>query len=355
MTLVDEASVHSTKMQTLPPGHALYQMAMGYFVPRALAFVAQLGIADLLKDGPSSAADLAAATQTHAPSLARVMRLLTSVGVFVELPDGMFTLTPLGETLRADVPDSVRALVLMFCGVGVQDAWRDLEACVRTGEPAYRRIAPGVESPYVLMAGIPELTALFDEAMATVASWSAAAVATAVDFTAFGRIVDVGGGNGALLIGLLKAYPHLLGVVFDQPHATERARQQFIASGLANRCEVVAGDFFKGVPQGADAYLLRHVLVDWDDDRAATILRNCRAAMTGHEQVMILEGIYPSQIRPSDVCREAASQDVNMLVCTGGRLRTEEDFRALLAESGFQLSRVVPTTADVSVILGEPA
>lgn len=355
MTLVDEASVHPAKVETPPPGHALYRMSMGYFVPRALAFAAQLGIADLLKDGPRSAVDLATATQTHAPSLARVIRFLTSVGVFAELSDGTFTLTPLGETLRADVPDSVRALVLMFCGDGVQDAWRDLEACVRTGEPAYRRIAPDVESPYVLMAGIPELTALFDEAMATVASWSAAAVAAAIDFTVFKRIVDVGGGSGALLIGLLKVYPHLRGVVFDQQHATERARKQLAAAGLTNRCEVATGDFFSEAPQGADAYLLRHVLVDWDDERAATILRNCRAAMAGHGQIMILEGVYPSQVRTSDVCREAAGQDVNMLVCTGGRLRTEEDFRALLAASGFRLSRVVPTTADVSVILGEPA
>lgn len=355
MTIVDKASVHPAKVQTFPPGNALYQMAMGYFVPRALALVAQLGIADLLRDGPRSADDLATATQTHALSLARLMRLLTSVGVFAELPDGTFTLTPLGETLRADAPDSVRALVLMFCGAGVQDAWRDLEACIRTGEPAFRRIAPGVESPYVLMAGIPEMTALFDEAMATVASWSAAAVAAALDFTAFGRIVDVGGGNGALLIGLLKTYPHLRGVVFDQQHAVQRAQQQLAAAGLASRCEVVAGDFFTGVPQGADAYLIRHVLVDWDDERAATILRNCRSAMAGHGQVMILEGLYPSQIRPSDVCREATGQDVNMLVCTGGRLRTEEEFRTLLVASGFRMSRVVPTIADVSVMLGEPA
>src|SRR5262249_12905 len=158
--------------------------------------------------------------------------------------------------LRADAPGSVRALVLLFAGVGVQDAWKDLEYCVRTGDPAFRRTAPGEQSPYALMVGSPELTALFDEAMATVASWAAAAVAAAIGLCAFGRIADIGGGNGALLIGLLKGYPRLRGVVFDQPHAAARARGRVVAAGLADRCEVIAGSFFEEVPCGADAYLL---------------------------------------------------------------------------------------------------
>jgi hypothetical protein len=342
--------------QALPPGHALYQMARGHFVPRALALAAKLGLADLLKDGPRGARDLAAATQTHAPSLARVARLLASAGVFAELPDGTFALTPLGEPLRADAPDSVRAVVLLFAGVEVQDAWKDLEYCVRTGDPAFRRTAPGAASPYELVAAAgPELTALFDQAMATFAPWTAAAAAAAIDFSAFGRVVDVGGGNGALLIGLLKACPELAGVVFDQPHAAARARERVAAAGLAGRCEVVAGSFFDGVPAGADAYLLSHVLVDWDDERAAAILRNCRAAMPRHGQVLILEEVYPARVGPSDECRAAAAVDVLMLVCTGGRQRSEAEFRGLLAASGLRLSRVVPTAAGVSVVQGEPA
>src|SRR5262249_55044210 len=151
--------------------------------------------------------DLAAATQTHAPSLARVVRLLASAGVFAELPDGTFALTPLGEPLRANVPGSVRALVLLFAGVEVQDAWKDLEHCVRTGEPAFRRIAPDAASPYALMANSPELTGLFDEAMATFAPWTAAALVAAIDFSAFGKVADIGGGNGALMIGILRGCP----------------------------------------------------------------------------------------------------------------------------------------------------
>jgi O-methyltransferase domain len=340
--------------EALPPGHALYQMAMGHFVPRALALAAKLGIADLLKDGPRSASDLAVATQTHAPSLARVARLLASVGVFAELPDGTFALTPLGEPLRADAPGSVRALVLLFAGVEGQDCWKDLEYCVRTGDPSFRHTAPGTD-PYALMARSPELTALFDQAMATFAPWTAAAVAAAIDFSAYGRVVDVGGGNGALLIGILTACPGLAGVVFDQPHAMARAREQVAAAGLTGRCQVIAGSFFDDVPPGADAYLLCHVLVDWDDERAAAILRNCRAAMPRHGRILILEEVYPARIDPSDACRGVAAIDVLMLVCTGGRQRSEEEFRGLLAASGFRLSRVVPTAAGLSVVQAEPA
>jgi hypothetical protein len=189
--------------------------------------------------------------------------------------------------------------------------------------------------------------------MATFAPWTAAAVTAAIDFSAFGRIVDVGGGSGAILIGILKACPALGGVVFDQPHTAARARQRVAAAGLAGRCEVIAGSFFDTVPPGADAYLISNVLVDWDDERAAAILRNCRAAMPAHGQVLILEEVYPPRVAPSDECRGVAAIDVLMLVCTGGRQRSEEEFRSLLAASGLRLSRVVPTATGASVVQGE--
>jgi hypothetical protein len=190
--------------------------------------------------------------------------------------------------------------------------------------------------------------------MATFAPQTATAVAAAVDFSGFRRVVDLGGGNGALLIGLLKAYPGLTGIVFDQPHATARAQDRIAAAGMAPHCEVIAGSFFDQVPRGADAYLLCHLLVDWDDEHAAAILRNCRAAMPLHGQLLILEELYPSRVELSDACRGAAANDVLMLVCTGGRQRSEEEFRALLAASGFRISRVVPTSTDISVVQAEP-
>jgi hypothetical protein len=165
--------------------------------------------------------------------------------------------------------------------------------------------------------------------------------------------VDVGGGTGGLLIGILKAYPGLAGILFDQPHAAERARQQVAAAGLADRCQVVGGSFFAEVPHGAGAYLIKNVLVDWDDERAAAILKNCRAAMPPHGQVLIIEDVYPARIDQSAQSRRATANDVLMLVCTGGRQRSEAEFRDLLAVSGFRLTRVVPTAARVCVIQGE--
>jgi hypothetical protein len=165
-------------------------------------------------------------------------------------------------------------------------------------------------------------------------------------------VVDVGGGNGALLIGILHAYPHLHGVAFDQPQAAERAQKEIAASGLADRCEAVGGDFFQAVPHGADVYLLKHVIHDWDDGRAVTILKNCHRAMGEHGKLLIVEGVYPARIDHSLASRGAAANDVNMLVNTGGRQRSEPEFRALYDAAGFTLLRIVPTQAGVSVIEG---
>jgi len=188
--------------------------------------------------------------------------------------------------------------------------------------------------------------------MATFAPITSAAVAAAYDFSAFGTIVDVGGGNGALLIGILKANPNLRGIVFDQPHAANRATDKIAAEGLSSRCHAGGGDFFKEVPSGADACVVKHVIHDWDDARAVAILKNCRRAMGPNGKLLIVEGVYPPAIDQSDASRGAAANDVNMLVCTGGRQRSEAEFRALYDAAGFKLTRIVPTTARVCVIEG---
>lgn len=336
-----------------PPGLVLYRMAIGHYVSRALDLAARLGLADLLKDGPRHYGEMAEASQTHAFSLNRVLRLLSSVGVFEELEGGRFALTPLGEMLRSDVPGSMRASVMLFAGVGIQDSWKDLEYCVRTGEPAFRRTDPDAD-PFDLIARNPEDAALFDKAMATFAPLTAAAVVAAYDFSGLGKVADIGGGNGSLLIGILKANPAMRGIVFDLPHVAERAKQQVEAEGLADRCEVIPGSFFDGVPSGADAYLLKHVIHDWNDERAAAILEQCRAATPAAGKLLIVEGVYPERIDQSFQSRGAAANDVNMLVCTGGRQRSEAEFRELLTASGFQMTRVVPTQSSVCVIEGEP-
>jgi O-methyltransferase domain len=336
--------------RSLPPQLVLYQMSTGHYVSRALHLAAKLGLADLLKDGPRQYGELAQATAMHAPALNRVMRLLASVGVFEEQENGTFALTPLGECLRVGVPGSMRASVMLFGGPRIQDAWKDLEYCVQTGEPAYRR--RGVTDPFDDAARDPEETATFDAAMADFTRLAAIAVAAAYDFAPLRTVVDVGGGNGALLIGILSAYPALHGTVIDRPAAVERARQQIADAGLADRCDAVGGDFFKAVPSGGDAYMLKHVIHDWDDARALTILKTCHRAMVANGRLLLIEGVYPPRIDPSLESRGAAANDVNMLVCTGGRQRSEAEFRALFDAAGFRVTKIVPTPAGVSVIEG---
>jgi SAM-dependent methyltransferase len=336
----------------LPPGSILYQLAIGHYVSRALHLAAKLGVADELAAGPRTAAALAAATGTDAAALRRVLRLLVSAGVFSEGGDGAFALTPLGEALRSDVPGSARAMVLLFAGIGIQDAWKELEYCVRTGQPAFRKQSPDGDA---FSSFDPEQAAIFDAAMATFAPQSAAAIAAAYDFSRFARVVDVGGGNGAILIGLLGAHPKLHGVVFDRPQVAEGARRRIAEAGLAERCEFVAGDFFASVPAGADAYLAKHVIHDWDDAKATAILRSIRRAMKPGARLLLAEGVYPPHVDTSLPSRGAAANDVNMLVSTGGRQRSEDEFRALYDAAGFALEKIVPTASPaICLVEGVP-
>jgi O-methyltransferase domain/Dimerisation domain len=335
--------------QELPPPFVLFRMVTGYYVSRAIHVAARLGIADLLAEGPRDHDELAKATGTHADSLRRVLRLLASAGVLLEEEDGKFALTPIGACLRSGVPGSMRAAALLFGGI-TQQAWGDLLHSVETSEPAFRR-AFGMD-PFDYMAEHPDEAANFDAAMADFTRHIAIAVTTAYDFSAFRRIVDVGGGNGALLAGILAANPPLTGVIFDLPNVATRATARLRELGLAGRCESVGGDFFKEVPSGGDAYLLKHVIHDWNDDRATEILRTCRRAMGAEAKLLIVEGVYPPRIDQSDESRGAAANDVNMLVCTGGRQRPEAGFRSLCDAAGFRLTRIVPTQTPVKVIEG---
>jgi SAM-dependent methyltransferase len=321
-------------MQEIPPHFALFSMVTGYYVSRALYVVARLRIADHLREGARSVDDLAIATGAHAPSLKRVIRLLVGAGLFTEDVDGRFALTPIGACLRADVPGSMRAAALLFGGITWQ-AWSDLLHCVETGEPAFRRVF-GLD-PFDYMARHPDEAANFDAAMADFTKQIAAAVVAAYDFSPLRRIVDVGGGSGALLGGILKANPTLAGLLFDLPEVADRAVAPMRELGLTDRCEIVGGDFFKTVPAGGDAYLLKHVIHDWNDDRAAAILRTCRRATGPEAKLLIIEGVYRPRIDQSDESRGATANDVNMLVCTGGRQRSEAEFRSLFEATGFQV------------------
>jgi hypothetical protein len=338
--------------QDVPPPFALFRMISGFYVSRAIHVMARLGIADILSNGPADAEELARRTKTHAPSLKRVLRLLVAAGVATEDERGQFGLTAIGVCLRTDVPGSMRAVALLFGGI-TERAWGELLYSVETGEPAFRRVF-GKDS-FAYLAEHPQEAANFEAAMSTFTAPIAALVATAYDFSGVRHVVDVGGGNGTLLAGILKAHPHLKGTLLDLPEVVERACPSPRELGLADRCEVVGGNFFAQVPEGADAYLLKHVIHDWNDDRAAAILQACRRAMPHAAKLLIVEGVYPQRIDQSDASRGAAANDVNMLVCTGGGQRSEAEFRKLYAGAGFTLSRIIATDLPyASIIEGVP-
>jgi O-methyltransferase domain/Dimerisation domain len=333
---------------TSPPGHALLQLTFGYWVSQAIYVVAKLGVADLLREGPKSGEELAMATGTHAPSLSRVMRALASIGVFAEVEGGRFRLTPLAEGLRTGVPDSVRALAIML-GEESYRAWSELLYSVKTGQPAFDRVY-GVRR-FEYFGEHPDAAEVFNEAMTALFGRVHTAVVKAYDFSGFDTIVDVGGGNGSLIILLLRANPRATGVLFETPAVVEDARRRIEAAGLAARCATVAGDIFESVPEGADAYVLAHVIQSFDDDRSVAILRTCHRAMAGRPKLLLVEPV----ISPGNEASFAKLLDLQMLVVTGGRQRTEAEYRALLGSAGFRPTGVIPTESGESVVEAVPA
>jgi SAM-dependent methyltransferase len=330
----------------------LLHLAGGFHVARALYVAAKLGVADLLADGPKSSAELATATGTHRASLERVLRLLTCAGVFSQDDEQRFGLTPTSMPLQSNAADSLRDVILFQLGEEAHRAWGELVQSVRTG-------ATGFEQAFG--AGVWEYRAhhahygeLFDRAMSAVAATHIEAVLAAYPFAAFRRVVDLGGGIGTFLIALLSAHHAMHGVLFDLPHVAASARQQIANAGLARRCEVQTGDLFAGVPPGADAYLLSRVIHDWDDTRARAILQNCRRAMPQGGKLLLLERVLPGAPARSPAARAHLVSDLNMMVMNGGRERSEEEYRTLLAASGLGLVRVTPTTTEVSVLEAEP-
>jgi hypothetical protein len=329
-----------------PPALALLQQALGFFISRAICVVARLGIADLLKDGPLDTETLAAAAGVHAPSLYRVLRTLASVGIFAEGDDGRFGLTPRAEPLRSDAPDSIRAYILLLDEEWYSGPADHLLHCVQTGRPAFERVH-GADF-FTFLARDPGATAVFDAAMTSRSVQENDAIASAYDFSGLGTVVDVGGGHGSLLAAILRANPGLRGVLFDRPQVVAEAGHQLEAAGLGGRCEVVAGDFFESVPAGGDAYILKRVLHDWDDERAGAILRTCHRAMPEQGRLLVIELVLPPGNEPS----LGKLFDLLMLVDLGGRERTKADFQTLLAGAGFELTAVTPTPSLVSVVEG---
>jgi len=326
-----------------PSPPVLFQMATGYWVSQAIYVAAKLGIADLLKDGPQSCVALAASTGSDAPSLFRLMRALSSVGIFSQLGRERFALSRLAESLQTEVRGSLRAMVITIGEIHYQ-ACGNLLHSVQTGSPAFNNVFGASLFDY-LRQNVDAADA-FNQGMANVSSMLAYAVLMAYDFAGISSIVDIGGGQGNLLGRILQFNPEMRGTVFDTPSTIERTKQQLGDNAWGGRSSYVTGDFFTSVPEGADAYLLCGVIHDWDDDRAITILRNCRSAMTKNSRVLLVDMIVPDAVSASF----SKFLDLNMLVMNGGRERTKAEFCALLEAADYKVTRIVPTMAPHSVI-----
>lgn len=327
----------------------LLQIIGAKWMTQAVYVAAELRLPDLLANGTKSPDELAKATESHAPSLRRLLRALVTLDLCTEREDGSFELTPMGALLRSDREDSLRAWAV-YCGKYQWPTWGNLLYSVQTGESARERLIGTAGFEYLNQDS--ERAEVFNRAMAELTRRVAREVARAYDFTGMSQIVDVGGGHGELLSAILGTYPHLRGVLFDLPHAIETARPFLEQAGVIKRCEWVAGSFFDAVPGGADAYLLKSIIHDWDDERSVAILKTCREAMTPAAKLLLVERIIPEGLEASPQHQSVAAADLNMLVGPGGRERTEADFKALLNAAGFRLSQVLSIGPNSGVIEG---
>jgi len=331
-------------MNVPEPLQQIMRMVSGYWTSQVLYVAAKLGLADLLQEGPKTAEDLASATQTHPRSPYRLLSSSASLGLFAQDEQKRFSLTPLSDWLRSDVPGSQRATAVIV-GDLLYRAWGELLSTVQTGRPAFEKVH-GL--PFFEYLGQnPEQASVFDEAVAG-HGWATTAILEAYDFSGIRVLADIGGGNGSAIAAILKKYPDMRGILFDLPGVAERAKQNIEAAGVADRCQVTGGSFMAAVPTGADAYLMRHVIHDWDDEKSATILQNIYRSMGNDGKLLVGEYVMPSDNTPS----MARGSHLVMLVISGGQERTEEELRALYERAGFRLTRIVSTKVGICVIEG---
>jgi SAM-dependent methyltransferase len=327
----------------------MIDLISGFWIARAVYLAAKLGIADHLHDQSRSAAELAELTGTHPPSLYRVLRALASVDVVEEDDRGRFALTHLGATLRTGMPGSLRAFAISELGEDHYAAWGEALHSVQTGGIAFDHIFGMPVWQYY--AQHPANARIFDESMTGITQMIEAAVLAGYDFAPYAQVVDVGGGHGGLLAAILRTNPKAKGVLFDAPQVVAGAAARLESAGLAGRCEWIGGDFFDAVPTGGDLYILKWIIHDWNDEQSLDILRNCRRAMNPGGKLLLVESVIPRGDEPY----LGKLIDLVMLVMTGGRERTEGEFRDLLAAAGFRLTQVIPTRSPSRVIEAVPA
>jgi len=345
----NDAHQNSSPVASLPADSdlnvRLRQMIAGYQVTQAIHVAAVLGVADLLKEGPQSAAWLAEQTGSNEEALYRLLRSLESIGIFAEVEPRRFALTPLAELLRTDAPESVHAGAVMHGQDWFWRPWGRLLDSVKTGNPTFEAVVG--KKFYELLQSDPEARAIALRAM-TVASVPAAV--STYDFSRASLLVDVAGGDGTVLSAILLSQPQLSAVYLDRPSMLEVATRNLAAAGVKDRCQLVTGNFFESVPTGGDVYLVCQTLHNWDDPPAAQILATCRRAMTDGSTLVVVERILPR----GHVSHGGPLIDLNMLVLMGGRERTEDEYEALLAKAGFRMTSARPAPYGNSFIEAEP-
>lgn len=332
-----------------PPEVALTQMIMGSIAAQSIYVAAKLGISDLLVDGPKTVEELASATNTDAPSLYRVLRALSSFGVYFEEENKTFRLTKFAELLGSDSPKSLRDVAIFMGEDWHWNVWGRTLFSVQTGKPAWAEV--NGQDPFPYLQANPDKARIFDKAMSSLSNLAITAVVDGYDFSGLETLIDIAGGQGRLLTGILESQPSMRGVLFDLSHVLEGAREVVKGSTAAERVEFASGDFFESVPGGGDAYIMKHIIHDWDDERAITILKNIKQAMNDGGRVLLVESV----IEPANQPDFGKLMDIEMLVSPGGKERTEEEYKDLFARAGLRLTRIIKTQSPYSVIEGVAA
>ena len=335
--------------QELPPHAVMIQMATAYWVPVAIHAATKWRVPDLLKDGPRTAAELARDTGTHEDSLRRLLRALASLGVFAETEEGSYALTPLSETLRSDVPGSLRDFVMMECADWHWRAWGQLPHAVKTGQPGFDRVHGQPIFDY--LAAHAEDGATFNRAMTSFSAMSGTRIVPErYDFSGVKTVVDIAGGHGSFLAHVLTVHPHLHGVLFDQPSVVEEAQATLAASGVADRCTRLGGSFFESVPAGYDLYMMKMIIHDWPDEKARDILRNCRQAMRPDSRLILIDQLLPERTVPG----LHHFIDLEMMAMLGSKERTAKEFQTLFQEAGLELTRTLDLVNGFAIIEAKP-
>jgi hypothetical protein len=337
----------STPASPPPPSQVMAQMVFGKHVSMAISVAAKLRLADKLHSSPLTASELAKQTGSHEPSLYRLMRALVSVGVFAQHADGRYGNTPNSELLRTGVPGSMRGMADFMGAEWCWDAWGHLLLSVQSGKTAFNEVFG--EPCFDYLAKHPDESAVFNEGMVGFSTGIAKAVVEAYSFGHVQTLMDVGGGYGGLLLTILQANPKLRGIVFDAPHVVKGAENPIQQAGLADRCSTSGGDFFQSVPGNVDAYILKHIIHDWNDGDALRILKTIRQSAKPGTKLYLVEAVIPENNEP----HLGKLLDLEMLVIASGRERTAAEYKQLLASAGFDLKQIIATKSPVELLYAE--